>query len=110
MLVGEQAPPPDALLHSAGYSSLRALPACDRFRVTTPYVPADGANQVHLAVCRQDSFHHRRQLVQEWVRPGATRMTLAHLNDAEARADLSPRIPLLMAIRDKLAVGFREES
>ena len=37
-------------------------------------------------------------------------MTLAHLNDAEARAELSPRIPLLMAIRDKLAVGLREES
>lgn len=37
-------------------------------------------------------------------------MTLAHLNDAEARADLSPRIPLLMAIRDKLAAGLREES
>jgi hypothetical protein len=37
-------------------------------------------------------------------------MTLAHLNDAEARADVSPRIPLLMAIRDKLARGLREES
>ena len=36
-------------------------------------------------------------------------MTLAHLNDAEARADLSPRVPLLMAIRDKLARGLREE-
>jgi len=30
-------------------------------------------------------------------------MTLAHLNDAEARAEVSPRLPLLMAIRDKLA-------
>jgi hypothetical protein len=37
-------------------------------------------------------------------------MTLAHLNDAESRADLSPRIPLLMAIRDKLALGLREET
>jgi hypothetical protein len=37
-------------------------------------------------------------------------MTLAHLNDAEARADVSPRMPLLMAIRDKLARGLREES
>jgi hypothetical protein len=37
-------------------------------------------------------------------------MTLAHLNVAESRADLSPRIPLLMAIRDKLAVALREES
>jgi hypothetical protein len=36
-------------------------------------------------------------------------MTLAHLNDAEARAEASPRIPLLMAIRDKLARGLREE-
>ncbi len=36
-------------------------------------------------------------------------MTLAHLNEAEARADVSPRIPMLMAIRDKLAVGLREE-
>jgi hypothetical protein len=37
-------------------------------------------------------------------------MTMAHLNDAEARVELSPRIPLLMAIRDKLARGLREES
>jgi len=36
-------------------------------------------------------------------------MTLAHLNDAEARADMSPRVPLLMTIRDKLARGLREE-
>ena len=37
-------------------------------------------------------------------------MTLAHLNDAENRADISPRIPLLMAVRDKLAHGLQEES
>jgi hypothetical protein len=37
-------------------------------------------------------------------------MTLAHLNDAERRADLSPRVPLLMAIRDKLAHGLQEET
>ena len=36
-------------------------------------------------------------------------MTLAHLNDAEARAETSPRVPPLMAIRDKLALGLREE-
>lgn len=36
-------------------------------------------------------------------------MTLAHLNDAEARAEMSPRVPLLMAIRDKLALALREE-
>lgn len=36
-------------------------------------------------------------------------MTLAHLNDAEMRADMSPRVPLLMTIRDKLARGLREE-
>ena len=36
-------------------------------------------------------------------------MSLAHLNDAEARAEVSPRIPMLMAIRDKLALA-REES
>ncbi len=36
-------------------------------------------------------------------------MTLAHLNDAENRTDISPRIPLLMAIRDKLALGLQEE-
>lgn len=35
-------------------------------------------------------------------------MTLAHLNDAEARAELSPRVPLLMTIRDKLALAIRE--
>jgi hypothetical protein len=36
-------------------------------------------------------------------------MTLAHLNEAEARAEVSTRIPMLMAIRDKLAVALREE-
>lgn len=36
-------------------------------------------------------------------------MTLAHLNDADARNDLSPRVPLLMAIREKLARGLRDE-
>ena len=36
-------------------------------------------------------------------------MTLAHLNDAEVRGELSPRVPLLMAIRDKLARALREE-
>lgn len=36
-------------------------------------------------------------------------LTLAHLNDAEARAEVSPRVPMLMAIRDKLAIGLREE-
>lgn len=37
-------------------------------------------------------------------------MTLAHLNDAEARAEVSPRIPMLMANRDKLVLALREES
>jgi hypothetical protein len=36
-------------------------------------------------------------------------MTLAHLNDADARNDLSPRVPLLMAVREKLARGLRDE-
>lgn len=36
-------------------------------------------------------------------------MTLAHLNDAEAKAEMSPRVALLMAIRDKFAIGLREE-
>lgn len=36
-------------------------------------------------------------------------MTLAHLSDTEARAEISPRVPLLMAIRDKLAGALREE-
>ncbi len=36
-------------------------------------------------------------------------MTLAHLNDAESRGEVSPRVPLLMAIRDKLAIALREE-
>ncbi len=35
-------------------------------------------------------------------------MALAHLNDAEARADMSPRVPLLLSIRDKLALAIRE--
>ena len=37
-------------------------------------------------------------------------MTLAHLNDAEARVEVSPRVPLLMAIRDKLAGALRGET
>ena len=37
-------------------------------------------------------------------------MTLAHLNVAEALAEVSPRVPLLMAIRDKLAFALREET
>ena len=36
-------------------------------------------------------------------------MTLAHLKDAEARAEMSPRVALLMAIRGRLALGLREE-
>jgi hypothetical protein len=35
-------------------------------------------------------------------------MTLAHLNRAEARAELSPHVPLLLALRDKLAFGLKE--
>ena len=35
-------------------------------------------------------------------------MVLAHLNDAEARREMSARIPLLMSIRDKLATSLRE--
>ena len=37
-------------------------------------------------------------------------MTLAHLNDAEMRGEVSPRVPLLMAVRDKLALALLEES
>lgn len=36
-------------------------------------------------------------------------MAFAHLNDAEARGEVSPRVPLLMGIRDKLAFALREE-
>ena len=36
-------------------------------------------------------------------------MTLAHLNDAEAGAEVSPRVPMLMAVRDKLATALRED-
>lgn len=36
-------------------------------------------------------------------------LTLAHLNVAEAQADMTPRVPLLMAIRDKLAHALQEE-
>lgn len=37
-------------------------------------------------------------------------MTLAHLNVAEAKVEMSPRVPLLMAIRDKLALALQEEA
>src|SRR4051812_24230271 len=33
-------------------------------------------------------------------------MALAHLGNAEAARELSPRVPLLMAIRDKLAAAL----
>jgi hypothetical protein len=36
-------------------------------------------------------------------------MTLAHLNIAETRTDISPRLALLLSIRDKLALALREE-
>lgn len=36
-------------------------------------------------------------------------MTLAHLNLAEVRTDATPRVALLMSIRDKLALALREE-
>ena len=36
-------------------------------------------------------------------------MVVAHLNIAEASADLSPRVPTLLGIRDKLAAGLREQ-
>lgn len=37
-------------------------------------------------------------------------MTLAHLNIAEASGEISPRGPVLMAVRDKIAAALREES
>jgi hypothetical protein len=37
-------------------------------------------------------------------------MVLAHLNDAEARHEMSARVPLLMSIRDKLARSLQEET
>ena len=37
-------------------------------------------------------------------------VTLAHLNVAETRVEMSPRVPLLMAIRDKLAIALQEET
>jgi len=36
-------------------------------------------------------------------------MTLAHLKDGETRPGMSPRVPLLMAFRDKLAFALRED-
>lgn len=36
-------------------------------------------------------------------------MVVAHLNHAEASGDLSPRVPTLMVIRDKLVARLREE-
>jgi hypothetical protein len=36
-------------------------------------------------------------------------MTLAHLKVAETSSEMSPRVPLLMSIRDKLARALREE-
>jgi hypothetical protein len=36
-------------------------------------------------------------------------MTLAHLNIAENRSELSPRVPLLMGVREKLALALQED-
>ena len=36
-------------------------------------------------------------------------MTLAHLDVAESRADMTPRVPMLMGLRDKLALALQEE-
>ena len=35
-------------------------------------------------------------------------MTLAHLNHAEARGEMSPQVPLLMTIRDRIALALQE--
>ena len=35
-------------------------------------------------------------------------MTLAHLNFAESSVELSPRVPLLLSLRDKIARALRE--
>lgn len=37
-------------------------------------------------------------------------MTLAHLNEAQARGGVSPRVPLLLTIRDRLAIALREDT
>jgi hypothetical protein len=37
-------------------------------------------------------------------------MTLPHLNVAEARTDMTLRVPLLMGLRDKLALALQEET
>lgn len=37
-------------------------------------------------------------------------MTLAHLKDAEVRAEMSLRVPLLTAVRDELALALRVET
>lgn len=36
-------------------------------------------------------------------------MTLAHLKDADRRNEVSPRVPSLVAVRDKLANALRED-
>ena len=36
-------------------------------------------------------------------------MTMAHLNAAEAAAEVSPRVPVLMNVRDKLVDALQEE-
>lgn len=36
-------------------------------------------------------------------------LVIAHLNDAEARREMSAKVPMLMGIRDKLAASLREE-
>ena|SRR6266700_2685916 len=72
----------------------------------------------NAGVRRWSCWHRWWLLSDQWLRSSWSEfrlssylpMTLAHLNEAEARAEVSPRVPPLMAIRDKFARALREES
>lgn len=60
---------------------------------------------------RTTAGYHRTVAAVELERVEALEllgMTLAHLKVAEERAELTPRVALLLSIRDKLAAALRE--
>ena len=67
-----------------------------------PWVARSGPRLVTMAPMPSGEFE-RVEIFESLA------MTLAHLTIAEERREMSPRVPLLMAIRDKLAAALRED-
>ena len=74
-----------------------------RFRVSQPWRSGTG----HAGLMMGPMVYVELERVEALELLG---MTLAHLNVAEASGEMSPWVPLLMAVRDKLAAALREET